>query len=180
MRLNSGFPTFKEVVGFESTHVVSNYGEVVRKAKVIVDELGRVRRFKARVLRPTRNVYGYFHITLTGENGKEATVLLHKLVLEAFVSAKPEGMESLHIDGDQSNNQVSNLRWGTHLENCADRSRHGTSGSVLDFSQAQQIRALKGKHTQKEIARMFGVTQCTVSQIQRRVIWNVAPEGVVA
>jgi hypothetical protein len=37
-------------------------------------------------------------------------------------------MECLHGDGDPTNNNLSNLRWGTSIENEEDKLRHGTRG----------------------------------------------------
>lgn len=180
MRLNSGFPTFKEVLGFESTHVISNYGVVVRKERTLVDALGRVRRFRARTITSCAKENGYFHAVITGEAGGQSSIHLHKMILEAFVGPRPEGMEVLHIDGDKANNQLSNLRWGTHLENCVDRSRHGSTGSVLSFEKAQEIRSLRGIKSQSQLAKEYGVSKGMISLIHRKKMWKFGPAGEVA
>lgn len=51
---------------------------------------------------------------------------IHQLVMAAFVGAIPEGLEVRHLDGDPSNNALTNLRYGTHSENMLDAVRHGT------------------------------------------------------
>lgn len=52
---------------------------------------------------------------------------VHRLVLEAFVGACPEGMEACHYpDRHGDNNNLENLRWDTHKANAADSSIHGT------------------------------------------------------
>lgn len=43
--------------------------------------------------------------------------LVHRLILTAHVGPCPPGMESLHEDDNGSHNALSNLRWGTRLEN---------------------------------------------------------------
>lgn len=50
---------------------------------------------------------------------------IHRLVLEAFVGPCPDGMEALHSDGNKTNNNVDNLRWGTPSENNRDIVKHG-------------------------------------------------------
>lgn len=45
------------------------------------------------------------------------TVRLHRLIWETFNGEIPKGYEIDHIDGDTSNNSLSNLRCVTHLEN---------------------------------------------------------------
>lgn len=51
---------------------------------------------------------------------------VHKVVLETFVGPCPSGLEALHRDGNPTNNQLGNLRWGTRGENILDAVRHGT------------------------------------------------------
>ncbi len=70
------------------------------------------------------------------------------------------------------------LRWDTHHGNQLDRIEHGTSNrgetngqSILTADDVRQIRALKGKATQSELADVFGVVRQTVSDIQRGRRW---------
>jgi hypothetical protein len=46
------------------------------------------------------------------------TVYIHTLVAESFLGARPEGMVIDHINGDKSDNNLSNLRYVTVAENC--------------------------------------------------------------
>ena len=46
------------------------------------------------------------------------TIYIHTLVAETFLGVRPEGMVIDHIDGDKSNNNLSNLRYTTVQENC--------------------------------------------------------------
>ncbi|KPM67592.1 hypothetical protein HB13667_05985 [Pseudomonas putida] len=165
-------PTWKPVVGFEETHEVSSDGRVRSLERVLVDSLGRIRQKSARDLRPTRKSNGYLHVSLQ-LNKRQRTLHVHRIVLEAFVGSCPEGLEALHRDGDKSNNQLSNLRWGTHIENCADRTRHGTSGHILSLEQAQEIRSFKGVMTQSDIAQRYGVSQVLISKIHRGKLWAI-------
>ena len=49
---------------------------------------------------------------------------VHQVVMLAFVGPCPEGMEVLHYpDNDPANCRLENLRYGTHAENMADKSR---------------------------------------------------------
>lgn len=71
------------------------------------------------------------------------------------------------------------LRWKTPKENCADTLVHGTRArgqrlgrSGLSESDVLQIRALRGKLLQREIAETFGVDTVTVCNIQRRKTWD--------
>ena len=68
------------------------------------------------------------------------------------------------------------LSWKTSSENQLDRREHGTARrrkqwpgrrSLVSEEQRKQIRALKGRKNQREIAAMFGLSYQHVSLIQR-------------
>ena len=68
------------------------------------------------------------------------------------------------------------LDWKTPSENQLDRARHGTKNvwggkGKLSFQKAAEIRALRGKKSQPEIAKMFGVTRTTISAIMIGRTW---------
>ena len=71
-----------------------------------------------RILKPTANGSGHLQLRLY-ENGDKTgdTLLVHRLVLLAFVGPCPEGLEGLHLDGIPANNSLPNLKWGIHSEN---------------------------------------------------------------
>lgn len=111
------------VVGYEGIYVVSEYGSVYR-----------VRGYKRHPvtglpLRAFRDAStGYLKVHLSAGGGTAAkTRSVHSLVCEAFHGIRPAGMEVRHIDGTRTNNEASNLEWGTHSENSLDKRRHGTS-----------------------------------------------------
>jgi hypothetical protein len=109
------------VVGYESAYQVSDQGNVRSVTRVTTN--GRRRRgvdLKPIPLPPR----GYLLVNLWWANRKRM-LLIHRLVLTAFVGPQPIGMEALHGDGDTANNRLSNLRWGTHSENQHDQVAHG-------------------------------------------------------
>lgn len=175
MRLISA-QDWRPVMGFEQTHEASQEGKIRSFGRVLADSAGRKRTIPGKLIKPTKKSNGYMHVTLNAD-GRQKTLYVHRIVLEAFAGPCPEGMEALHKNGLKSDNRFENLRWGTHLENCADRSKHGGTGTVLNFELAQQIRAMEGKATQVEIARQFGVSQFMVGQILMGRYWNVPLEN---
>lgn len=73
---------------------------------------------------------GYQRVSLTLDSGRRVFRQVHSLVLETFVGPCPPGMQCRHFpDGNRRNNNLSNLQWGTRLENAADKRVHGTMAS---------------------------------------------------
>jgi hypothetical protein len=133
-----------------------------------------------RFLRPSIDRDGYHQYRMV-RGGKQYCRKAHRLVLEAFVGPCPEGMECRHLDGNPQNNHVSNLCWGTVSENHRDKKRHGTDSSgerngmaKLTWDDVSEIRRLleSGEYSQREIARMFGVSPALVTHIKKCEVWS--------
>lgn len=123
---------------------------------------------------------GYPFVKLQ-QNGKRTNYRVHRVVLEAFVGKRPKKMQARHLDGNRSNNNISNLRWGTCKENQADRLLHGTSNRgerynnrVLRANSVKKIKLLdKLKECfLKKINRIFGIFVGIISRIDHRVSWG--------
>jgi hypothetical protein len=158
---------WKPVVGFDG-YEVSNLGRVrswkkIRKWwQILVLNVSH----KERPLTERRLV-----VTLR-KSGKSITRAVHRLVLEAFIGPCPEGMEARHVnDNDINNNILSNLAWGTHDQNMADKINHGTyqygemnPQAKLSDKQADEIRV--STLSNKEAAATYGVSYSTIRQIR--------------
>jgi hypothetical protein len=59
---------------------------------------------------------GYIRVSIC-RNGVPYTKILHRLVANTFIENPENKREVNHIDGNKSNNHVSNLEWVTHAEN---------------------------------------------------------------
>jgi hypothetical protein len=83
-------------------------------------------------MHPATDSDGYQVVTLY-LNGTRPSRKVHTLVLEAFVGPRPDGMVTRHLDGDPSNNRLSNIAYGTPRENSLDRVRHGRGSKPGKF-----------------------------------------------
>jgi hypothetical protein len=103
------------VVGYERFYMVSDFGRV-----------HGIRRKGSRggILKPRTGKYGHQHVNLFAD-GVSRSKHVHRIVMDAFVGPLPEGMETRHLDGDATNNALSNLAYGTSAENHLDMIRHG-------------------------------------------------------
>jgi len=114
---NSSKEEWLDVIGYEGYYQVSNLGRV----KVLPHKV--VRGFctaicQEQILKPRVKNNKYLFVRLS--NGSKKTSrekYVHRLVAEAFISNPEHKAEVDHIDGNVSNNIVTNLRWCTRLEN---------------------------------------------------------------
>ena len=95
--------SWKNVPGLEKEYSISSYGRIksIKRNKIKHQHL---------------NADGYLIVTLC-RNGKYIYKATHRIVAEAFIPHTDKQTEVDHIDGDRTNNIVSNLRWVTHKQN---------------------------------------------------------------
>ena len=111
--------------------------------------------------------------------------LVHRLILETFIGPCPEGMECRHLDGNPTNNHLSNLCWGTRSENQKDKVRHGRwinptqkgdkhPRSKLTNEQARTIYKLyhEFQQTQRGLAKQFNVGKTTIAHLVNGDTWQ--------
>ena len=110
---------WRPVVGYESLYTVSNLGRVKRTGKARGVRLGRI-------LKPGTYRTGHLFVVLSVRS-KEKVLAVHRLVGEAFIGPLPPGMQTRHLDGNPTNNVLTNLAYGTNSENVQDSIRHGTN-----------------------------------------------------
>jgi hypothetical protein len=60
---------------------------------------------------------GYPSVSVVTNKGDRKTVYVHRLLAQYFLGGVPEGHEVNHIDGNPTNNALSNLEVITHAEN---------------------------------------------------------------
>lgn len=69
-------------------------------------ENGIIYGLRGQKLIPCKTQNGYYTVTVNNKRQK-----VHRLILMAATQNSGEGLQVNHIDGDKSNNRISNLEW---------------------------------------------------------------------
>jgi len=158
---------WKDIPGYEGLYEVSN--------------LARYRKYSTkRIHAINSNRDGYMVAWLTKNSSRIGTGI-HRLVALAFIPNPNNYKEINHIDGDKSNNSISNLEWCTRSENI----RHafdtglkpGKKGedngrSKLSNEDIIEIRKLKNKLGAPTVGEMFSVSTGLIYHIWHGRSWK--------
>ena len=145
--------------------------------------LGRVRSWRShgylrqvpKLRKPVLNKReNRFYIGFIGADGKMNMWPVHRWVLQAFVGIRPNGYEARHLDGNQLNDRLDNLMWGTQAENVEDKYKHGTvlygtRNHQCKLSTEQVIAIRSSVERGCELAEKHGVAQSTISRIRNGI-----------
>ena len=114
---------WKDVSGFNGKYQVSNLGNVKSFNR-------RFHKGEPFMLKLRDGGKGYYKVVLYGDNNQKRQVEIHRLVAETFIP-NPLNLNCVnHIDGNKTNNSVSNLEWCTPAYNNQHAFRTGLrSGS---------------------------------------------------
>lgn len=116
---------WRPVVGYDGQYSISTLGRVRSDERFIENSRGTKRLIHPRILKPAADRRGYLYVNLWRGN-RGITAYIHRIVLEAFVGPLPIGFEVRHLNGQNTDNRLENLKYGTRSENHLDSVRHGT------------------------------------------------------
>lgn len=101
---------WRNIEEFKGLYQISNLGRVKSIDRMITYRTGIKRFTRGKILTVSKNKLGYPQITLS-KNDKEHSRRIHRLVAQAFLPNPNNYKEVNHIDGNKSNNVVTNLEW---------------------------------------------------------------------
>lgn len=117
---------WRSAVGYEGFYEVSSLGNVRSLDRLVPAKVGNGRQYwgtrlhRGKELTPTGHRKHYLKIEASIEN-RQHTVLVHRMVADAFLGPRPEGCEVNHIDGNKHNNAAENLEYVTKSRKHASR-----------------------------------------------------------
>lgn len=145
--------------------------------KYEVDQRGEVRRKSTgRVLNWIDNGKGYKMVKLYNEAKPQGRLcLVHRVVMFAWANEPCGGRDVNHIDGDKSNNALSNLEWVTKSQNTRHAHITGlfSSRNKLTIEDVAEIRQLSSDgFTDEELATKYSVRSSIINKIRNRRLYS--------
>jgi predicted XRE-type DNA-binding protein len=165
-----------EMIGKVQLSLVKGFEEMADYYQVETDgDRCWVTSINGKVLKASVNSHGYRQYVLYLKSGKQKTILEHRLFAICFLNNSEDKEQVNHIDGNKSNNLLSNLEWMTPKENTQHAFRTGLSKLLFgDKARNMKLRdseihiifnMRKTGMTQKAIGLHFGVSQSQISAI---------------
>lgn len=147
-----------------------------------VSDQGRVRSWRGRGSLPklmTGNIdrNGYSRVHLRDSNGVDKSEKIHKLVCEAWLCPRPAGKIGRHLNGNKQDNRLSNLQWGTYLENSDDARQHGTLVQGVAVKNAKLtdkdiVSIRTDPRNSEQLAPVYGVSPGAILHVRQGRTWK--------
>jgi len=112
---------WKDIKDYEGYYQVSNLGNVKRLETLTkCFDNGKTvayRKVKEKLLKQLKTSNGWYYAVALSKESKVKMISTHRLVADAFIPNPNNYPLVMHKDNNGHNNDVSNLKWGTHKMN---------------------------------------------------------------
>lgn len=145
------------VPGYESRYEVSEEG--------YVRSLPKINRKSYKTLVGKIDKDGYQRVLLYDGLGSRKMIGIHQIVALTFIGNCPVGMQVMHKDGDNTNNHLSNLEYGTPKNNFDTAVSQGTHYSC---KQSAKTHCPQGhEYSDINTYKYRGMRQCKICRAAR-------------
>ncbi len=163
---------WRPVVEYESRYEVSSYGRIRTISRLGFhpkNKHGKLHLFKIGVKIKSQHLdrYGYFRVSLRGDDGINHTTLAHTHVAKAFVNGYKPGLQVNHKNSIKTDNIPENLEWCSAAHN----TRHRKSNKLSEAC-VLKIRKLINRGTPyKHIGSLFDISESHIRRIKLGICW---------
>ena len=162
---------WEDIEGFDGYYQISNSGRL----RIPNGRFGPPNR----IMKTDPSGNGYALVFLYKKDKSRKAVTVHRLVANAFIPNPENKPQVNHKNGLKTDNQIDNLEWATSSEDrqhaydiglkvAPNGERHYSA--KLNSFQVRVIR--KSDLSQRELVRIFKVTQPTVRAIINKTTWK--------
>lgn len=134
---------------------------------------------KYKIVSPYKSKNGYYQVSFSVK-GLVKKFYLHRIIADTFIEKVIRKPFINHKNGNKLDNSIENLEWCTQSENVIHALKIGLSNnhgegnhfSKLTLSMVKDIRDLCKIKIQKDVAKLFKVSNGTISAIINNKTWN--------
>jgi hypothetical protein len=147
----------------------------IPNSKYLISSEGRIRTLYRKgtpLIWFGKNNSGYYNIVLIID-GKKKHNYVHRLVASAFLENPYNLSEVNHLDGNKTNNLVSNLEWINRKGNKKHAFNTGITRGLakLTYEDAQNIRKEDPDIKDEDLAKKYGVGFLTIYRVRKNISW---------
>lgn len=164
---------WKDIKDYEGYYQVSNLGNIKSLDRFVEGRYGNFYMKYGQLIKPCYNKRINVYEVHLRKNSKRKCFKVHRLVAEAFIkNDDPLNKTTVnHIDGDRSNNCVTNLEWCSYSENekhAYDVLHRCKNSSIYKKRKCTSINKETGLQvTHESIAEASRYTKISETQIRR-------------
>lgn len=137
-----------------------------------------------KILKQTANKAGYLSVSIkpNGKHGKAKCLRIHREVALAFIPNPLNLPQVNHIDGDKSNNTVSNLEWITasgNVQHAYDSGIHSNVRPTLRNLSKTDVEYIKSvyipnsrEYGTRALGRKYGLSHVNIQRILNGESYN--------
>lgn len=161
----------KPIPGYNGRYSVSSIGEVIRHEYYRKQPNGGFRYYPEQVLKHRSKPPHFYPYVGLSKNGKTTTYKIHRLMGFVFLGVKSIKQQINHINGNKTDNRLSNLEVVTSKENIAHAIKLGLikqgkehSNFILTEKQLETIKHLSKNmnYSGLQLAKYFDVSPSTI------------------
>lgn len=156
---------------------ISNFGNVKSKGRYVKVEIKNQKEClkKEKILKPQIDINGYKYVRLYN-GGKWKYFKVHYLVAKTFIPNFNNKPTVDHIDRNKQNNEVSNLRWASYVEQANNKDKKNIIKNMKKLgkkkypNRAEKIKQfnknneyIKTFNSSREASKLLNISETSIS-----------------